>query len=396
MCQQAIEGVKEHPCLWLRGILPSEFTQIPSEHANPPDELILNFVNPEFQIWGSGTYYGDASGGENTHYQSLRRVGVAVVFCVKLGVTSFGVSSNLPGSIQTVGRGEVFALVLLLQNLDHHVQVEFVTDNLNLYNTYCGGKKAAVNAANCDLFNQIYELIEYKQIQLEVRWMPSHTGKLAQSARPVNVSHFDVLANHQADHYAGAAAKAHQIDKDVAIKYLKNVALMIDIQKRNGVILVNLPDRDINKRNKPDPVKRVKFDDLLKDTTHKVSIKNMVVKCKLCLNAFSMQDPACKHWLKTRCQPIHTVQPQVLHKPIPLTDQIHLGRQITHVSHKLVNYRGIVYCSKCGTRAGKNQIRYLAKPCQPPELAGFRLLACIENGKLPAGCTSWPDDNVVE
>ena len=224
--------------------------------------------------------------------------------------------------------------------------------------------------------------------------MPSHTGKLAESARPADVSHFDVLANDQADHYAGKAAKAHQIDKNVALKYLSNVELVIAIQKRLAVILINLPDRNTVKKDKPEPVKRVKFDDLLKETTHKVSVSNSVVSCKLCLNAFSMHDPSCKHWLKTKCHPVVTVRPQVLHKPIPLNHQIHFGRQITNVTHKLVNYRGIVYCSKCGTRAGKNQIRYLAKPCQPPELAGLRLLACIEHNKLPTGYTHWPSDKV--
>ncbi len=40
--------------------------------------------------WGSGTYYGDASGGEYTRYPQLRRIGVAVVFTDTNGNLQYG------------------------------------------------------------------------------------------------------------------------------------------------------------------------------------------------------------------------------------------------------------------------------------------------------------------
>ena len=97
---------------------------------------------PESQNWGSGTYYGDASGGEYTQYSKLRRVGVSVVLCDQPGRIAFGISSNLPGDVQSVGRGELFALVLLLRCLEQNTQVEFVTDNYNVLKIYDKGRLA--------------------------------------------------------------------------------------------------------------------------------------------------------------------------------------------------------------------------------------------------------------
>ena len=147
------------------------------------------------------------------------------MFCDSLGNTCFGVSSNLPGLVQTVGSGEIFALVLLLRNLDYNAQVEFVTDNYNWFDIYHKGVNAAINSASCDLYKHIYQLIDSKHIQLSVRWMPSHLGHLEQDVRPSDVSHFDVLANDQADFHAGEAASRAQIPKDYGFKHISNIDL---------------------------------------------------------------------------------------------------------------------------------------------------------------------------
>ncbi len=62
-----------------------------------------------------------------------------------------------------------------------------------------------------------------------------------------------------------------------------------------------------------------------------------------------------------------------------------------HHTHKLNVYEGLIYCSKCGYRQGTNQVRNLAKPCQPPDFAGARNLKAIHEGKLPHGLDIWPE-----
>ena len=90
----------ELPCLWLRGILPDKFTKIDDKYL-PTNLLHIEYAGgtPTF---GSGTYYGDASGGEYTRYPSLRRCGVGVCQVDENGELIWGMSSNLPGPVQTL------------------------------------------------------------------------------------------------------------------------------------------------------------------------------------------------------------------------------------------------------------------------------------------------------
>ena len=113
-----------------------------------------------------------------------------------------------------------------MERLQPNSEVEFVTDNLNVYNTYAGGQSAAVNSANCDIYKQMHEQIYFKQLSIVVRWMPSHLGHAEHDDRPEGVSHFDVLANHQADSYAGIAAVQAQIPDPVAVNYIYYVDLV--------------------------------------------------------------------------------------------------------------------------------------------------------------------------
>lgn len=64
------------------------------------------------------------------------------MLCDSIGHTLSGLSSNLPGTVQSVARGERAALLSLAQNLDHLAQVVFVTDNYNVYNIYYQGQRA--------------------------------------------------------------------------------------------------------------------------------------------------------------------------------------------------------------------------------------------------------------
>ena len=59
---------------------------------------------------------------------------------------------------------------------------------------------------------------------------------------------------------------------------------------------------------------------------------------------------------------------------------IRLGSQVSQSSHNPMQFWGLIYCDRCGARAGENQIRYSAKPCEPPTLTGRRTLMYIDNG----------------
>ena len=102
---------------------------------------------------------------------------------------------------------------------------------VNLFNIYNQGVNAAINSASCDLYKHIYRLLDLKQVQLKVRWMPSHLGFKEQDSRPSDIFHFDVLANDQADFHAGKAASKVQISDDVAFKHISSIDLALKFKR---------------------------------------------------------------------------------------------------------------------------------------------------------------------
>jgi len=158
--QQIQEGAQTasttEPCLWLRGILPQHYTEIKPEHL-PTHELIVHSINQEEINYGSGTFYGDASGGKYTRHPGIRRVGCGICQIDFQGIQIWGQSFNLPGEIQTVPRGELYVLQYLVEQASHHSHIEYVTDskvNADLYNK---GFDRATASSNCDLFKFIFK-----------------------------------------------------------------------------------------------------------------------------------------------------------------------------------------------------------------------------------------------
>ena len=170
--------------------------------------------------------------------------------------------------------------------------------------------------------------------------------------------------------------------------------LVVQIQRRLAAILISLPNRCKNKQDKPEPVPRVKLDHLLSNTSHCVSRSSNRLTCNKCLSSFSVLDPATKHWLQAPCisptEESSAVGEQLTHQHVVINEPCHIGNQLTHSSHKLYKYRGLIYCNKCGARSGANQVRYLAKQCMPPTDGGEYALKRILSGKLPPRLSAWP------
>ena len=90
----------------------------------------------------SGTYYGDASGGDFSSLPMLRRCGAGIIHTKQIGndiKQIWGCSLKLIGHVQTVPRAELFALHFLMQEAVEDAKIEFITDNLQ----------------NCKLFNKV-------------------------------------------------------------------------------------------------------------------------------------------------------------------------------------------------------------------------------------------------
>ena len=68
--------------------------------------------------------------------------------------------------------------------------------------------------------------------------------------------------------------------------------------------------------------------------------------------------------------------------------------RVSHYTHDLYIYKGLVYCNVCGNRGSNNQIRKLAKPCNGsplPNTCGALALAATRDGCLPPRLDQWPE-----
>ena len=256
------------------------------------------------------------------------------------------------------------------------------------------GLKAASLTNNKDLYGEICLLIHDKQIQLSVRWMPSHL-KDGKKVRPPGTSDMDIEANDKADELAGLSSAKYELPKAIATVYINALTRIKQIQQRLATILMYLPQR-VKVHEKRTTVARVNYEELLCETKHNISIKEDRYHCHSCLSSFRINDPAAKHWLKTSCvAPFQTEATTAIHKPRKIHQPIHIGNQTSHSSHELFSYRGLMYCKQCGSY-GVKKFSNLNRQCEAPTVSGLRVLKCIDNGVLPSGITGWPDQVSVQ
>ena len=55
-------------------------------------------------------------------------------------------------------------------------------------------------------------------------------------------------------------------------------------------------------------------------------------------------------------------------------------------------YKGLVFCSKCGSISRYSKLGHLAQICEPPAYYGKGNLSRLDNGFLPINVNIWPTD----
>ena len=73
------------------------------------------------------------------------------------GELLFAASFPLPGPIQTVARGELFALVEFIKQVRQMSDIVFVTDNKGVFDKFNAGPKEQCRSLNCDLYHELFQ-----------------------------------------------------------------------------------------------------------------------------------------------------------------------------------------------------------------------------------------------
>ena len=272
------------------------------------------------------------------------------------------------------------------------IYIEYVTDNELLAKTFNGGRRAGKASINAALFSEIFAYISSKELYVKVRWMPSDTQTKQGKTIPPDVTAVDVLANALADTYAQAAANDACLPLDVTADIIQYYNLASRIQKRLVAIIKDLPSRP---RPRPRPkLDKISLDHAIILSSHIIYRQGERFCCARCRQ--SHPRAGIREWLNSKCDKIGTSQD----KPTPLEfSRYRAGNQVAHVSHKLNEYRGLVYCRKCGYRS-HTKMHKLAHPCIPDSQeassSGKANINRINRGLLPYNLVAWPDENVYD
>ena len=364
--------------------MPAGFINIPPENS-PIDETSYTYINPDEFSVVSGVYYGDASGGTHTKYPDIRRVGCAFIAIDSKDQLRFGAHFPLPGEHQTVARGELFALVCLLKHAKNLSDIVFVTDNKGVKDMFDKGPKEAAFSSNCDLFRETFQIIFNKALKVTVRWMPSHLDTKPNVVRPSDVTDSDIVGNKFADEYAGLSAEAFQVPLNIAIQCKYYYKLVKRIQKRIIAVISNLPERKNKMTVKTTKELEKTLEERIKESKHSIQRTSNRIYCTVCKNDFKVSDQSLHPWLRSSCTKVDYDS-----KPNRISNELlHVGNQNVHSTHKLSVHRGLVYCHKCGCRAGSH-LKNLARECEPPSAYGRESLSAIANDVLPPNLAEWP------
>jgi hypothetical protein len=239
---------------------------------------------------------------------------------------------------------------------------------------YNGGyKKATMSCSNCDLYYELFQLIQAKRLKVSVKWMPSHLkDKNCKKIRPDHVSDLDICGNDLADKYAEESAVEAQVPSKVASECLFHYSLVKRIQWRIITVISNLPDRKFCKTVRTVKEHTQDLDDVFNKSKHDLTRDKDRYSCRNCLENFNAKDKSFMHWLSGNCARIPS-----RNKPTPFDGLIHIGNQNIHHSHNMFIHQMVKICSKCGCKSGDTVLKKLALPCEPPTEYGLASLAAI-------------------
>ena len=136
----------------------------------------------------------------------------------------------------------------------------------------------------------------------------------------------------------------------------------------------------------PPPAPKVTMEDMLSVTMHTVRVDDIHnrLTCISCGSSAPARTSDAKKWLTTPC-----VTPTRSLAPVRFPLQLQVAHQVTHVTHKLYNMRGVVFCMNCGGTCGKLLKRNMVDRCLNIDNGGKRtahgqsIITQLTKGDLP-------------
>jgi len=219
-------------------------------------------------------------------------------------------ATPLPGEVQSNNRAEIYAILIVVRNIELAGIIDFFTDNKIARDTYEKGKDRARLANHADLWSEIFQHIEDKYIDLRVYWIPSHTDKHPEKKEkaPPWMQEWHVKGNDEADTLAGAAAALHEIPSRIAQPIVKICTDLKLIQNRLITVTKMVPQRAHNKTILKNVVYKPTYHDkileLMNSSKHDCILHNNRIHCYQCSSSIHIKAPNIRDFLESSCLPI--------------------------------------------------------------------------------------------
>ena len=398
LVSQARSGHLDIPCFWLRGLMP--ITLVP---CNTP-----MVTNDEYHVmgehgfhWPPGAYFTDASGGKHTAIPILRRCGIGIAFLADdLSTLRFGLFAPLPGATQTVPRGELYAILVVMRHTQPDSEYLIYSDSKLNVDLYLDGYDACMKSQNADLWEEVFDILRTRNVVLSLVWIKAHVDTPEEATRH-NLSYMHILGNEFADRLAERAATAYEVAYQDSVDLLWYYATLRKIQARLLVILASIiPERSAvpesiprAPRERPTPLGCAIF-----NSKHSLFNLGRSMHCCVCFQQAPRDRVPLMQWLAAPCKPDRAyayLQLTSQQRPVSLPQDrpMVVGRRAAHPSHSLMAYKGLIFCSRCGYYGHKRYLR-LAYECTG--MSSDEAISRVRNlraGNLPSGVPNWPNSD---
>ena len=400
---KAREGVRQYPCLWLRGLLPRSLV-----HVNTPaavDAQLQYIGNTPCGAWPEGCYHTDASGGPDTSVPIVRRCGVGIAYVAQSDsefdapITEqhfhWGAFGVLPGKLQSVVRGELFAILLVVINTKGMIEV--VTDSKVNADLYWKGELQCTQSANADLWKELWALLREKGMTLSLVWSKGHADELHTFTK-YKVTARNLFGNLCADRLAERGAESARVALQDAMNVKFHYALVRRVQERAVIILQSALQRNttLTKSQKAKRMRRISATGQTLSSLHNIVSMSRTLHCSKCLAHSSATMQGRMDFLASPCRPdTSMLRAMALGNARPVSVPqgriVRVGCNQLHASHMLRIYKGLYYCARCGYHAS-SKAQKLLESCVHRGAAATKRVQHLQKGMLPSGLQCWPAD----
>ena len=320
MLESAEKQKGHNAALWLRGCCVGLYDEVPL----PSDEDNVTYWPQE--MWQPGCFFSDASGGKDTADPHLRRVGVGACSLSRVldidgnfapDVDAF-LRAPLPGLAQTVNRGELYAIIKVLEHVifvpDRITTI--ITDSQYCMDGYRAGEAAQQAAFNDDLWHLFFRQVRRLDGLVHLVKVKSHM-----EVRDAVLGHIllrDMVGNAMADSIARIAADAAQLDPKLTEGISNKVAHSIKVMKHlisaNLENLRQLEAKGLRNQQGQDTPKPSAVAGATRSRGHQlVNIGLSLWRCRHCLSI--RKSRVAFRWPK-QCSGIFKHTDSALHPPI--------------------------------------------------------------------------------